>query len=572
MLTSPVRTIISLNTSSKIMFGFREVQGSRPFDGATSQYFYTPYSTVVAGNDIGFVEEAQNHDAGLMMQWNLGSTPGTYTGSFQQFSARQGTNLNAALAETYTQPGDPVDLNISIVNSELSAVNGLGYTLTLPAGLLVNAAATSSCGGTLTANTGTNSIVLSGVTVSGAANCVVTVPVAAASAGAYTITTASVSGLAGALTNNLGASTLNVGVRTLSFATQGGSNVNDMAVTQGGSVTLPGVTRTSHVFNGWNTAPDGSGTNYAAGANFVMPSADTTLYAQWQAVYYGVTFVEQGGNPETDLTNVMAGATVTLPEPERDGYEFIEWNTAANGSGTDYQPGDITMPANNLTLYALWEDSDGISMETENSAPNSGDANGDGLLDSQQGDVSSVQNIVTGKPATLAVESEGNSCFLSDVSVVAASGLGTDSSYTYPVGLFDFAVDCGTDGFTATVKQYFYDMSASNFALRKFINGSYQTVSGASFATQTIGGRQVLVVSYEVTDGGPLDADGEVNGVVVDPAGPAVPVAAPGVPNTGVKPGLDLIPALGTGLLGLILTGAGIIGLVLRRRARDDSV
>lgn len=77
MLTSPVRSVISLNTLSKIMFGFREVAGSKVFDGATSQSFNAPYSTVASGGDIGYVATESNHDAGLMMQWNLGSTPGT---------------------------------------------------------------------------------------------------------------------------------------------------------------------------------------------------------------------------------------------------------------------------------------------------------------------------------------------------------------------------------------------------------------------------------------------------------------------------------------------------------------
>jgi DNA-binding beta-propeller fold protein YncE len=35
-------------------------------------------------------------------------------------------------------------------------------------------------------------------------------------------------------------------------------------------------------FTGWNTAADGSGTNYSDGASFPF-SANTTLYAQWLA-------------------------------------------------------------------------------------------------------------------------------------------------------------------------------------------------------------------------------------------------------------------------------------------------
>lgn len=639
MLTSPVRSIISLNTASQIMFGFREVQGSRAFDGATSQSFYTPYSTVESGGDIGFVEEANTHDAGLMMQWNLGSTPGTYTGKFEQFATQQGTNLTAAFAQTYANPGDPVNLNVSIVNSELDPVAGLGYTVTLPTGLLIDSTASSNCGGTLTAASGTSTIMLSNVSISGASNCVVTVPVAADNPGAYAITAASASGLGGPLTNNIGTTTLNVGVRTLSFATQGGSSANDMAVTQGAVVTLPVTTRAGYTFNGWNTAADGSGTNYAAGANFTMPNNDTTLYARWQPVSYSVIFEEQGGSPVSDISNLTVGNSATLPTavragytfvgwnslangtgtmydagdsltmpannvtlyaiwaqnytlsfdtqgadsvasdttiagdsvtlptvPNRDGYTFIEWNTTKDASGTGYEPGDaFTMPATNVTLFAIWDDNDGISLAVENAAPNNGDGNNDGVLDSQQANVVSFVNTVTGKPATLAVESAGNECHLNTVTIMAGDSLTNDSDYTYPLGLFDFTVDCGVNGFSATVKQYFYEPDMNSFVLRKFANDRYQTIDDATFTAQTIGGQPVLVASYVVVDGGVLDTDGTVNGVITDPAGPGVPVAMPGVPNTGIKPVMNVMIMAMIGVVGIALI---IVGIVVLRKVR----
>jgi hypothetical protein len=126
------------------------------------------------------------------------------------------------------------------------------------------------------------------------------------------------------------------------------------------------------------------------------------------------------------------------------------------------------------------------------------------------------------------------------------------------LGLFDFSANCGTPGFTTTITQYFYDPTASDFILRKFANGAYQTVDGATFTTQTIGGRTVLVVSYEVIDGGSLDADGIVNGIVVDPAGPAQTV--PGAPNTGIGPRVfsSIILVAGAGIVSAIF-GAAIL-------------
>jgi hypothetical protein len=38
------------------------------------------------------------------------------------------------------------------------------------------------------------------------------------------------------------------------------------------------------------------------------------------------------------------------------GKHFLKWNTAADGSGTDFAPGDeIAISTSNITLYAIWE-------------------------------------------------------------------------------------------------------------------------------------------------------------------------------------------------------------------------
>lgn len=57
------------------------------------------------------------------------------------------------------------------------------------------------------------------------------------------------------------------------------------------------------------------------------------------------------------------------------------------------------------------------------------------------------------------------------------------------------------------------------------------TIANATITTETIYGQQAVLVTYEIEDGGPLDVDGTVNGVIVDPAGLAQAVL--GVPNTG---------------------------------------
>ena len=67
-----------------------------------------------------------------------------------------------------------------------------------------------------------------------------------------------------------------------------------------------------------------------------------------------------GTGTQTDANSpYYVGKIATAAENEFTppvGKHFLKWNTLANGSGTDYDPGDeITIAASNITLYAIWE-------------------------------------------------------------------------------------------------------------------------------------------------------------------------------------------------------------------------
>jgi len=206
MLTAPVRSVISLNRSAGILFGFREVAGSKPFDGATSQSYRVPYTTVETGGDIGFVREASDHDAGLMVQWDLGSTPGTQTAALQQFANPQGTNLTAAFDRSRAVDGT-ARLDLQVANTLADPATGLGLTLRLPAEVAVAGPATSSCGGSVTAAEGGDQVVLASGAVPVEASCLVSVPVRLLRAGAFSLGPAAFSGVAG-MVNLVGTSAL----------------------------------------------------------------------------------------------------------------------------------------------------------------------------------------------------------------------------------------------------------------------------------------------------------------------------------------------------------------------------
>lgn len=79
---------------------------------------------------------------------------------------------------------------------------------------------------------------------------------------------------------------------------------------------------------------------------------------------YTVTYLgngNTGGTVPTDTNNYVAGATVAVADVGSlvyTGHGFAGWNTASNGSGTEYAPGTtFAMGAADITLYAQWEPS-----------------------------------------------------------------------------------------------------------------------------------------------------------------------------------------------------------------------
>jgi uncharacterized repeat protein (TIGR02543 family) len=120
--------------------------------------------------------------------------------------------------------------------------------------------------------------------------------------------------------------------------------------------------RTGYTFSGWNTASNGSGTSYTGGDTFGITTSSVTLYAQWTAIDYAVTYngnTNTGGSVPVDENTYHITDTVTVLGNTGSliklGFTFTGWNTAANGSGTAYSGGDtFAMGSSSVTLYAQW--------------------------------------------------------------------------------------------------------------------------------------------------------------------------------------------------------------------------
>jgi len=141
-------------------------------------------------------------------------------------------------------------------------------------------------------------------------------------------------------------------------ASSGTAPVDNGPYTSGSTVTVLGNTgglvKTGYTFAGWNTAANGSGMAYAPGATFTIP-VNTTLYAQWTANAYTITFnANGGGTPSPTAKSVSYGSTYgTLATVTRTGYTFNGWFTAASGGTQVTAATTVTITADQ-TLYAQW--------------------------------------------------------------------------------------------------------------------------------------------------------------------------------------------------------------------------
>ena len=121
--------------------------------------------------------------------------------------------------------------------------------------------------------------------------------------------------------------------------------------------------REGYTFQGWNTAKNGSGTSYDDKAlvnNLTAdPNGTVTLYAQWTANVYTITFLPNGGSVNPTSKTFTIESTIDLPTPTKDSYVFDGWLvTTAEGNwtnGTLYT--DSSIPAGkygNVTVTAQW--------------------------------------------------------------------------------------------------------------------------------------------------------------------------------------------------------------------------
>ena len=148
----------------------------------------------------------------------------------------------------------------------------------------------------------------------------------------------------------------------------GGSTASQtMTYDQAANLTANGYIKTGYTFTGWNTQSDGGGTAYTDGQNVknltIVDGENITLYAQWQANHYTVTFngnTADGGSTASQSMTYDTAANLTVNGYTKTGYTFISWNTQQDGGGATYTDGEnvinlTSVEGDTVELYAQWQ-------------------------------------------------------------------------------------------------------------------------------------------------------------------------------------------------------------------------
>jgi alpha-tubulin suppressor-like RCC1 family protein len=242
--------------------------------------------------------------------------------------------------------------------------------------------------------------------------------------------------------------------------------------------------------------------------------------------------------------SAFAGGNVTDDGDSTINYRGVVWSTSPNptvalntktinGSGTGAFSSTITGLYSKTKYYirsyatnsqgTAYGDEDTIQTPrvVEDDAPNNGDANNDGIQDSQQDYVSSIFNNYTNKYIT--IESlDGYSISLAEIQYP------NDVLNYYPASLVKFTISQSR----ARVKIYYHNIQSLAYYSFKKLN-SQNTLfnfTNYTFGSEVIDGKTVATATLTLTDGGPEDYDGIVNGSITDPGGPAILAADANIP------------------------------------------
>ena len=153
------------------------------------------------------------------------------------------------------------------------------------------------------------------------------------------------------------------GTVTASATSAGGSFTSGDYVASGDVVTFAQTPATGYTFKGWYTTPSGSTSAGLDGSNQLTINAAKTVYAQYTANTYAVTFdYDDNGGSKTsgaDANNATFDQnTITTPVVCKDGYCLDGWYSAAS-DGVKVIDKDGNLQPNVSVSATTWTDANG---------------------------------------------------------------------------------------------------------------------------------------------------------------------------------------------------------------------
>lgn len=159
------------------------------------------------------------------------------------------------------------------------------------------------------------------------------------------------------------------------------------------------------------------------------------------------------------------------------------------------------------------------------------DANNDGVEDEAQRNLGVFINAVSGRRQAIEVKGQSANCnAVSTPTSQAEDQLKKQNDdFHFPHGVIGFKVICDTPGASAEIKMYLDDLyNTADIELQKYSEkagySKIEDIEISEFETQN---GSVSLITYKLTDGGELDEDGKVDGIITDPVGIAISAVEP---------------------------------------------
>lgn len=132
------------------------------------------------------------------------------------------------------------------------------------------------------------------------------------------------------------------------------------------------VTLTSHPYTGYSLnrwVLEGTTTSYSSDNPYTFAiNENITVSAEYYEAKT-LSYDANGGSGSIDSVDYEINTAATVADGtalSRTNYQFDSWNTASDGSGTAYNPGDSITMTSDITLYAIWEELPDVELTVDN--------------------------------------------------------------------------------------------------------------------------------------------------------------------------------------------------------------